>query len=75
MKTTPQQHPASPAAKPQADTKPLKTKSEEELVLLRKIVSEARVFRRPPATTGARLGRKGAAGVQTGNQQERRGAV
>ena len=55
MKNTPQQHPALPTAKPQADTKPLKTQSEEELVLLRKIISEAKVFCRPPSKTGARL--------------------
>ena len=48
-----QQQPASPATMPQADTEPLETKSEEELVLLRKIVSEAKVFRRPSAKTGA----------------------
>jgi len=35
MKKTPQRHPASPAAKPRADTTPLKTECEEELVLLR----------------------------------------
>ena len=50
-----EQHPASPTAKPQADAKHLKTKSDEELVLLRKIISEAKVFRRPSAKTGARL--------------------
>ena len=55
MTNTPQQHPALPAAKPQADTKPPKTKNEEELMLLRKIISEAKVFRRPSAKTGARL--------------------
>ena len=48
-----QRHPALP--QPQADTKPLKSKSEEELLLLRKIISEAKVFRRPSAKTGARL--------------------
>jgi hypothetical protein len=55
MKKTPQQHPASPATKPQADTKSPKTKSEEELALLRIIISEAKVFRRLSARTGARL--------------------
>jgi hypothetical protein len=55
MKNTQQRHPALPTAKPQADTKPLKSKSEEELLLLRKIISEAKVFRRPSAKTGARL--------------------
>ena len=54
MRSIPQQ-PALPTARPQADTKHLKTKSEEELVLLRKIISEAKVFRRPSAKTGARL--------------------
>jgi hypothetical protein len=55
MKNTPQQHPALPTANPQADAKPLKAKSEEELVLLRKIISEATVFRRPSPKTGVRL--------------------
>ena len=55
MKKTPQQHPALPTTRPQADTEHLKTKSEEELVLLRKIINEAKVFRRPSAKTGARL--------------------
>jgi hypothetical protein len=75
MKKTPQQHPASPAAKTQADTKPLKTKSEEELVLLRKIINEAKVFLRPSAKTGATWGRKGAANVRNGDQHGPRGAV
>ena len=47
MKKTPQQHPALPTARPQADTEPLKTKSEEEPVLLKKIITEAKAFRRP----------------------------
>jgi hypothetical protein len=74
VKNTPQQHSALPTAKPQADTKPLKTKSEEELVLLRKIISEAKVFRRPSAKAGATWGRK-AAGVQNGDQHGSRGTV
>jgi hypothetical protein len=69
------QQPALPTAKPQADTKAPKTKSEEELVLLRNIVSEARVFRRPSAKTGATWGRKVALGGQKGDRQGRRGAV
>ena len=55
MKNTQQRHPALPTAKPQADTRSPRTKSEEELVLLRKIISEAKGFRRPSAKTGARL--------------------
>jgi len=70
MKKTPQQ-PALPTAKSQADTKPLKTKSEEELVLLRKIINETQRFRRPSAKTGATWGCTVAAGVQNGNQQGR----
>ena len=70
-----QQQPAPPAAKTQADTKSLKTKSEEKLVLLRKIINEAKVFRRPSAETGATWGRKGVAGVQNGDQHGSRGAV
>src|ERR1039457_416 len=70
-----EQQPASPATKPQADTKPLETKSEEELVLLRKIVSEAKVFRRPSAKTGARSGCKVAANVRNGDQHGPRWVV
>ena len=70
-----QQHPGLPTAKPQADARSLKTKSEEEPVLLRKIISKAKVFRRPSAKTGARSGRKGAANVRNGDQDGPRGAV
>jgi hypothetical protein len=74
MKNT-QQQPALPTAKPQADTKALKTQSEEELVLLRRIISEAKVFRRPSAKTVARSGCKSAANVRNGDQHGPRGAV
>ena len=67
--------PALPTAKPQADTKPLKTKSEEELALLRKIIAEAKVFRRPSKKTGARSGCKVAANVRNGDQHGPRWVV
>jgi hypothetical protein len=39
-----QQQPALPTAKPQADIKPLTAKSEDELVLLRKIIKRSKRF-------------------------------
>jgi|ERR1017187_10415495 hypothetical protein len=54
---------------------PLETKSEEELVLLRKIVSKAKVFRRPSAKTGATSGCKVAANVRNGDQHGPRWVV
>jgi hypothetical protein len=63
--------PASTTPKEEADSR----KRNEELLLLRKIISEAKVFRGPSAKTGARSDCKGAAGVQNGDQHGRRGAA
>ncbi|MGD0778819.1 MAG: hypothetical protein ABSC05_39080 [Candidatus Solibacter sp.] len=55
-----------------------KTKSKEELDLLRRIIAESKVFRKPPSENGqqsAKVKRKGVAGVANGDRQGRRGAV
>jgi uncharacterized membrane protein len=63
--------PASTTPQQGADS----SKHNEELLLLKKIISEAKVFRRPSPTTKARSGCKGAAKVRNADQQERGGAV
>ena len=57
--------PASTTPKQEADNR----NHNEELVLLKRIISEAKVFRRPSKKTKARSGCKGAAKVRNADQQ------
>ena len=69
--------PAPPTMKMNTDIPP-KTQSNEELLLLKKILIEAKQFRVSPSENGKQLAkekRKGVAGVTIGDRQGRRGAV
>ena len=69
--------PALPTMKMNADIPP-KIQSNEELLLLKKILIEAKLFRGPASDNGqqpAKVKRKGVAGVACRDRQGRRGAV
>jgi hypothetical protein len=65
--------PAPPTMKMNTDIPP-KTQSNEELLLLKKILIEAKQFRKPPSENGKQPD-KAKRGVQKKDQPGRRGAV
>jgi len=69
--------PPVPTPKQEPDTPP-NTKTSEELLLLKKILIEAKQFRKPPSENGkqpAKVKREGVAGVANEDRQGRRKAV